>query len=88
MAWVHFYSAASFFVILALISLFLFTRGEKHPTGRKLKRNTVYRVCGIIMLVALAAMQIFFSSFMRTMRTPGLLSLQRLLLLWLSAFRG
>ena len=62
-AWVHFYSAASFFVILALISLFLFTRGEKRPTGRKLKRNLVYRVCGIIMLVALAAMQIFFLFF-------------------------
>jgi hypothetical protein len=62
-AWVHFYSAACFFVILALISLFLFTRGEKRPTGRKLKRNIVYRVCGIVMLVALAAMQVFFLFF-------------------------
>ena len=62
-AWVHFYSAAAFFVILALISLFLFTRGEKQPTGRKLKRNIVYRLCGIIMLLALAAMEIFFLFF-------------------------
>jgi len=62
-AWVHFYCAAGFFVILALISLFLFTRGEKRPTGRKLKRNIVYRVCGIIMLVSLAGMEIFFLFF-------------------------
>jgi len=57
---VHFYSAACFFVILAFISLFLFTRGEKRPTGRKLKRNIIYRACGITMLVSLVAIEIYF----------------------------
>lgn len=57
---VHFYSAACFFVILAFISLFLFTRGEKRPTGRKLKRNIIYRACGIIMLASLAGIEIYF----------------------------
>ncbi len=60
---IHFYSAACFFVILALMSLFLFTRGEKRPTGRKLKRNIIYRVCGIVMLASLAATEIFFLFF-------------------------
>lgn len=57
---VHFYSAACFFVILAFISLFLFTRAEKRPTGRKLKRNIIHRACGIIMLASLVAIQTYF----------------------------
>lgn len=62
-AWVHFVSAACFLVILALISLFLFTRGDKEPTRMKMKRNLVYRACGIIMLAALASIEIFFLFF-------------------------
>ncbi len=62
-AWVHFSSAACFLVILALISIFLFTRGEEHPTEMKRKRNLVYRACGIIMLEALASIELFFLFF-------------------------
>jgi hypothetical protein len=65
-AWVakvHFYSAACFLVILALISLFLFTRGDEHPTQMKRKRNLVYRACGIIMLAALASIEVYFLFF-------------------------
>lgn len=62
-AWVHFSSAACFLVILALISIFLFTRSEKHPTEMKKKRNLVYRVCGIVMLAALSSIEIFFLFF-------------------------
>lgn len=62
-AWVHFTSAACFLVILALISIFLFTRGDNHPTMMKKKRNIVYRVCGIVMLAALASIEIFFLFF-------------------------
>jgi hypothetical protein len=62
-AWIHFISAACFLVILAIISLFLFTRGEEHPTGMKRKRNIVYRVCGIVMLASLASIEIFFLFF-------------------------
>lgn len=60
---VHFVCAACFFVILALFSLFLFTRGTVRPTGRKLTRNIIYRLCGIIMLVSLAAIELFFLFF-------------------------
>jgi hypothetical protein len=62
-AWVHFICAAFFLVILALISIFLFTRGEEHPTGMKKSRNIIYRVCGIIMLISLAAIALFFLFF-------------------------
>ncbi|MDX9903237.1 MAG: DUF2007 domain-containing protein [Bacteroidales bacterium] len=62
-AQVHFYSAACFLVILALISIFLFTRGEEYSTEMKKKRNLIYRVCGIVMLIALAAVEIFFLFF-------------------------
>jgi hypothetical protein len=62
-AWVHFICAAFFLVILALISIFLFTRGEEHPTGMKRNRNIIYRVCGIIMLISLAAIALFFLLF-------------------------
>lgn len=62
-AWVHFICAAFFLVILALISIFLFTRGEEHPTGMKRNRNIIYRVCGIIMLTSLAAIALFFLLF-------------------------
>lgn len=62
-AWVHFVCAACFLVILALISIFLFTRGEKHPTRMKMKRNLIYRACGIIMLAALASIEVFFLFF-------------------------
>jgi hypothetical protein len=60
---VHFLCAACFFVILAIFSLFLFTRGTVRPTGRKLKRNLIYRLCGIVMLVSLAAIELFFLFF-------------------------
>ena len=59
-ATVHYYSAACFFVVLALFSIFLFTRGESHPSLMKRRRNMIYRICGIIMLLSLAAIEIFF----------------------------
>ena len=62
-AWIHFTSAACFLVILALIPIFLFTRGEKHPTEMKKKRNLIYRACGIVMLAALASIEVFFLFF-------------------------
>lgn len=59
---VHVTSAVIFFSTLAAISLFLFTikRGEEAPTPRKLKRNIIYRLCGIIIGICLAAMGIFY----------------------------
>ena len=55
-ALVHYISAALFLMALAFMSLFLFVKsnipkGKRSP--EKIKRNRVYRVCGIIMLLAL-----------------------------------
>jgi hypothetical protein len=48
----HLAFAAVFFAALAAFSLFLFTRSDG-PTPRKLVRNTVYRICGWVIIVCL-----------------------------------
>ncbi len=55
---VHIACAGTFFVVLALSSLFLFTRTEagKEPTAQKRKRNAIYIACGCVMLATLLAL--------------------------------
>jgi len=62
-AHVHFYSAACLFVILSGISLLLFTKKATLPTARKLKRNRIYIICGLLMIVSLIAAEIFIIFF-------------------------
>jgi len=52
----HYISAGIFFVLMAYMSLFLFTKTNPgiKPTRQKLQRNVVYKVCGYVMLVAMA----------------------------------
>lgn len=51
---IHFLAAAIFFVTLAVMSLFLFTRTEAPaPTTQKNQRNRVYKACGIAIILAL-----------------------------------
>lgn len=57
---VHLIAAALFLVCLAIFSLFLFTRGEPHPTPQKLRRNIIYRICGIIICICLLVLFIYF----------------------------
>jgi len=57
---IHFGAAGAFFAVLALFSLFLFTRGEKDPTPRKIQRNVIYIVCGTILLLAALGMFVYF----------------------------
>jgi hypothetical protein len=53
---VHYGSASGFFIVLATMSLWLFRKSSKsNPGRRKRSRNTIYLVCGIVMLVAMAA---------------------------------
>ncbi len=50
----HLVSAAVFFLALAFFCLVLFRRTDATaPTGRKLKRNAVYLVSGVVILVCL-----------------------------------
>lgn len=58
--WIHNISAAAFFCLLAYNSLFLFTKSSGEMTANKRKRNIIYRVCGIGMLISLIS--IFFVS--------------------------
>jgi len=52
---VHFGSATIFFLTLALMSIFLFTKTDKPdaPGTMKLRRNLIYRICGIIIISAM-----------------------------------
>lgn len=57
---VHFISATCFFLILAFFSFCLFTRGEEKPTTRKIRRNLIYRLSGIIIVLSLASIAIYY----------------------------
>ncbi len=49
----HYVFAALFFILLAYLSYFRFTKSSPHPTERKLMRNRIFRVCGIIIVSAI-----------------------------------
>lgn len=52
----HYISAAIFLGCLTYMSLFLFTKSDKSPSKRpttKVVRNRIYRVCGVLMLLAI-----------------------------------
>ncbi len=52
---VHYISAGIFFLAMAYMSIFLFTKSDKGITERgvqKRRRNRVYRTCGIILAIA------------------------------------
>lgn len=50
---IHFTSAALLFLTFAFFSLVLFTKGSPHPTKRKLQRNVIYRICGVIIILCI-----------------------------------
>lgn len=52
----HYVSAAIFLSCLAYMAIFIFTRSDSEPrerTRNKRRRNRIYRVCGVIMLIAI-----------------------------------
>jgi hypothetical protein len=50
---IHFFSAGLFYISVACISLFLFTKSSGNRTRQKIARNRVYRLCGIMILVSI-----------------------------------
>lgn len=54
----HYTTSAIFFVILALMSIFLFTKSKGTMTPKKKQRNRVYKICGIVILVSVAGIPI------------------------------
>lgn len=63
---IHCVVAATFFILLSINSLFLFTLGENTSTKQKKIRNIVYRVCGIGMACSLVLMIIPVEFFAKT----------------------
>lgn len=62
---IHYIAAAIFLGCLAYMSIFLFTKSNKSINERglqKMKRDRIYRICGIIMILAIAV--IFFGGFL------------------------
>jgi len=60
----HFVFATSFFLVLTYFSLFLFTEtNKKKPTPQKKKRNSVYVVCGYVMLACIISIALYFFFF-------------------------
>jgi hypothetical protein len=54
---IHMGFSAAFFILLAIVSIFLFTLSDrKNPGDRKLRRNRIYLWSGIAILVCLAAL--------------------------------
>lgn len=53
--WIHNIAAVVFFGLLAYNVLFLFTKSSGIMTDNKKKRNLIYKICGIGMVVALLA---------------------------------
>ena len=55
----HLVSAAIVFALLAWFAAFRFTLSSGEPTGRKRTRNTLFRVCGAVILVSLLGAALF-----------------------------
>lgn len=51
--------AVLFFLILAYISYFQFTKTSGNMTIQKIERNRIYRICAIIMIISLALIPVF-----------------------------
>jgi len=50
--WVHYTSAFLLFILLAINSIWLFSKGQNH------EKNVVYKICGIVILVVLVLFSI------------------------------
>jgi hypothetical protein len=60
---IHYVCAASLFLVLSYFSLVLFTKTKagSAPTPEKRIRNRVYATCGVIMLVCIAALPVYYA---------------------------
>jgi len=51
--YIHLVCSSMFFILLAMNSIFLFTKSRGRLTKEKKRRNRIYRLCGYIMLASL-----------------------------------
>ena len=64
----HFSSAGLLFGVFAFFSLILFRKGEATPTPQKTKRNVVYLVCGILIVVFILCIPLSIAIFSKERR--------------------
>jgi len=65
--WIHLTFACLYFLTLAYISYFLFTKTDKEKIKRKKRiRNRIYKTCGIVMVASMLLILIFFLFFQNT----------------------
>ena len=55
----HYVCAAGFFILLAIISLFLFTKSKGSKTPEKKIRNGIYKICGIAILFFITLLVVY-----------------------------
>ena len=58
----HFVSAAGLFLVLAFFSLVLFTKSDRPRaswTFKKKARNTIYMICGVVMLICIVSIAVY-----------------------------
>jgi hypothetical protein len=56
---IHYACAGLFFTILAYISFFLFTKSKGEITKQKIIRNTIYRICGVVIFVSILLIALY-----------------------------
>jgi hypothetical protein len=58
---IHYLSAALLFATFTFFSLVLFTKSKGEQTRQKVKRNLIYRVCGIVMALCIGLLGFYFA---------------------------
>ncbi len=56
---IHFTMATLFFLTLASISFFIFTKNKGYMTDQKYIRNIIYKICSIVIVACLAGIAIY-----------------------------
>ena len=56
---VHYVCATIFFILLAFISFFFFTKSKGVKTERKILRNKIYRTCAIVIIVCVLLIALY-----------------------------
>lgn len=58
---IHFAAAVTFFMLIMVMTMGQFTQSDKQKTPQKIRRNRLYKICGMIIFFALFAIGIYFS---------------------------
>ena len=65
--WIHLTFASLYFLTLAYISYFLFTKTDKEKIKKKKRiRNRIYKTCGIVMVASILLIFVYFLFFQNT----------------------